>query len=297
MRRTAAASVATAAGVGLALALAAMQGPAAADESRAQVEQRIRLASRLIHDSPTAQRIAGSGHEQAQSYFDIGRLHQAMAEDALQRGDLGAARRAVDEALRHVGLARRLVPDAPARQAAARQRAEQMHSNLERLTEDWPGRHDRDGVMDGDLYAALGLMATARYFVEAGRHEEAVHTLRTAEQHVLAGMRLALQSREINYTQRAATPEQEFQFELQRHQGLAELVPLAVNELKPRAEAAALIERYGESSRLLRKQAQQQAQTGDTAGALVHIHNAILFVQRALQAAGVALPQATGGQP
>jgi hypothetical protein len=295
--RPMAAAAAAAAGVGLALTLATAHGPVCAEDSRAQLEQRIRLASRLIDDASTAQRIAGSGHAQAQSYFDIGRLHHAMAEDAMQRGDLGAARRAVDEALRHVGLARRLVPDAPARQAASRRRAEQMQDNLERLTDGWPGRHDRDGVMDGDLHAALGLMATARYFAEAGRHEEAVHTLRTAEHHVLAGMRQVLQSREIDYTQRAGTPEQEFQLELQRHQGLADLVPLAVNELKPRADAAALIERYGETSRTLRVQAQQQAQTGDTAGALAHIHNAILFVQRALQAAGVALPQPVGGRP
>jgi hypothetical protein len=294
MKRAAAAGVL---GASLALALVAAPGAARADDSRAQVEQRVRLAARLINDLPTAQRIAGSGHAQAQSHFDEGRLHQALAEDALQHGDLGAARRAVDEALRHVGLARRLVPDAPARQAAARQRAEQMLANLERLTEGWPGRHDRDGVMDGDLYAALGLMATARYFTEAGRFDEAVFTLGTAERHVLAGMRHALQAREINYTQRASTPEQELQLELQRHQGLAELVPLAVNELKPRAEATALIERYGESSRTLRAQAQQLAQAGDVAGALVHVRNAILFVQRALQAAGLSMPQAVGSLP
>jgi hypothetical protein len=33
--------------------------------------------------------------------------------------------------LRHLGLARRLAPDAPARQAAARQRHDQMLANLE----------------------------------------------------------------------------------------------------------------------------------------------------------------------
>jgi hypothetical protein len=291
------AAVAHVAGMGLLLALGALHGPAAAHDTRVQVEQRLRLAAQLINDGPTAQRIAGSGHAQAQGHFDESRLHHAMAEDALQRGDLAAARRAADEALRHVGLARRLVPDAPARQAAARQRAEQMQATLERLVDAWPGRGTPEGPMDGDLYAALGLMATARYFSEAGRHEEAVHTLATAERHVLAGMRHALPLREIDYTQRASTPEQELALELQRHQGLVDLVPLAVNELRPRAEAAALIERYGETSRRLRAQAQQQAQAGDTAGALAHVRNAILFVQRALQAAGLAMPQAVGGPP
>lgn len=294
------------AATGLAVALAGAAcwvGAAAADDSRAQVEQRIQLAARLLGDSRTAQRIAASGNSQAQGHFDQGRLHQSLAEDALRRGDLAAARQAIDEALRHMGQARRMVPDAPARQAAARQRQQQMMATLERLVQAWPGAAglnpaaEPTGPMDGDLFAALGLMSTARYFADAGRHEDAVHTLSIAERHVLAGLQHALGTREINYTPSAATPEQELQLELQRHQSLADLVPLAVNELKPRGDALALIERYGETSRALRAQALQKSQAGDPAGALVHVRNASLYLQRALQAAGLSMPLPTGAAP
>lgn len=280
--------------VGLALAAA---GSVLGDESRQQVEQRLRLAARLIADSPTALRITRSGNTQAAGHLDEGRLHQALAEDALQRGDLAGARREIDDALRHVGQARRLVPDDGVRQAAARQRQEQMLATLERLIESWRGHAAPTDAQDGDLVAALGLIGTARAFGEAGRHTEAVFTLEAAERHVLSGMQRALQQREIDYTQRAGTPAQEFELELQRHQGLAELLPLALGELKPRAEAAALIERYAQSSRALRAQAQQHSQGGDPVAALALLRNAMLYLQRALQAAGVSLPQPTETPP
>ena len=105
---------------------------AATDAERSAVEQRIRLTHKLIADSATAQRITASGHVQANAHFDEGRLHQSHAEDLLRQGDVDGARKAVDEALRHVSMARRLVPDAPSRQAQARQRYEQVSANLDR---------------------------------------------------------------------------------------------------------------------------------------------------------------------
>ena len=279
------------------LALALAVGPAWADETRAQVEQRVKLAAKLLADSPAAQRIVASGNARAVSHLDEGRLHHALAEDALARGDLVAARREVDESLRHMGLARRMAPDAPARQAAARLRQQQMLASLDRVVESWPTRLNPEEPMDGDLFSALGLMATARSFAAEGRYEDAVHTLAAAERHMLAGMKHVLTTREVDYTVRASSPEQEFQQELQRHQGLSELVPLAVAELKPSGEAAVLIDRYGDTSRNLRTQAQQQAAAGDTKAALIHIRNALMYLQRALQAAGVSMPTPSGNAP
>lgn len=273
-------------------------GGAARDETRAQLEQRIRLTAALLGDSPAAQRIVGSGNVQAVAHLDDGRVHHALSEDALARGDLAAARKAADEALRHLALARRMVPDAPARAAAARARHEQMLAHLDRLIESWRQRLPPAEADDGDRLAALGLIDTARYLARSGRHEESVHVLAAAESHVLSGMnRLLAGSRELDYTQRATTPAEEFQLELRRHQDLSELVPLAVSELRPRPDALALIGRYGEASRSLREQALQRQQAGDMPQALAHLRNASMFLQRALGAAGVALPNPTGATP
>jgi hypothetical protein len=172
-----------------------------------------------------------------------------------------------------------------------------MLANLERLIEAWRGHTSPQGYEDGDLTAALGLIGTARYFAEGGRYEESVAVLGTAESHVLSGMKRVLHMREIDYTGRASSPAEELQLELLRQASLADLLPLAVNELKPRAEAQALIERYAQAGKSMRAQALLQQQAGDTAAALLQIRNATLYVQRALQAAGVALPLATESPP
>ena len=283
--------------------LAALALPAGAAEdpaARAALEQRLKLTASLMADGPGAQRILASGNQRAVGHLDEGKVHHALAQDLLSRGDLAGARRAADEALKHLGQARRLVPDASGRQAAARARAEQMAASLDRLVEAWRQRLGSSAVAevdDGDLLAATGLMHTARGFAREGRHEDAVHTLAVAEGHVLVGMNRVMHARTVDYTARAATPDEEFQLELQRHRSLAELVPLAVNDLKPRSDALVLIDRYAEASLALRGQAQARFAAGDTDQALAHLRNALLFVQRALTTAGLVVPQAAGGTP
>jgi hypothetical protein len=268
-----AASVVTAAA---ALFLGAAPVGAADDASaRVQVEQKIRLVARLISDSPAAQRIIASGNAEAVGHLDEGRVHQALAEELLARGDLAGARRNADDALRHVALARRLAPDAPARQDAG----------------------TFSGPDSEDLTAAMGLLGTSRQQAQEGRFDAANQTLVQAEGHVLAGMNRSLHATTIDYTVRASNPAEEFAQELARHRGFAELLPLAIRDLKPRPEALAQIERFGEASGALHQQALLQLQTGDTAQALIHIRNATLFLQRALSVAGVTAPQPTGKPP
>jgi hypothetical protein len=274
----------------LGLLLAVATGAVADDSARAQLEQRIALTARLIGDAGTAQRIVASGHARAVSHLDEGKVHQALAEQALAAGDLATARREVDEALRHIGQARRLVPDAPARQAELQQRYGRRLATLERLLEAW---QMRDGAQAGELddrVAAIGLIGQARQRGDERRFDEANQLLTRAESHLLAGMNRLLHQRTIDYSSHASTPAEAFFETLARHEGLIELVPVALAELKPGPDAATLVERYSDTSRTLRQQAVQRQQRGELTEALADLHNAVLYVQRALAAAGVALP-------
>jgi hypothetical protein len=265
---------------------------AADDSARAQIEQRIRLTDRLIGDAATGQRITASGHVRATSLLTEARVHQAVAEQALADGDLAVARREVDEALRHIGQARRLVPDAPARQAAAQQRYSQRLATLDRLLQAWPvpgPGAETSGDADDRLNATV-LLLDARRLADDQRYDEANQQLTLAEARLLAGMNRLLHQRTLDYSSRPTTPAEVFGETLARHEALIELVPVALTELKPGAEARALVERYGDTSRRLRQQAVQRQQQGDLALALDDLHNAVLYVQRALAAAGVAMP-------
>jgi hypothetical protein len=271
---------------------------AADDAARAQLEQKIRLVASLLSDSPTAQRIAGSGNEQAMAHLNEGRVHHAAAKSQLEVGDLTAARRSADEALVHLGMARRMVPDAPSRQAAARQRHEQLVSSVERLFEAWRSRAAASATSDGsEMMAAAGLLDVARQQAQQGRYDDANQALARAQQHVLTGMRQSLGGNTLDYTQRPANVAEEYQLELARLRSHVELLPLAVRDLRPTTEAQALIERYTEAANVLQTQAQQQFQAGDAGQALAQVRSAALYVQRALLAAGLATPQASGSPP
>lgn len=285
-----------------ALAAALLVGGGAAqaqphDEAaqRAQVEQRLKLVASLLSDSRRAQRITASGSSEAVAHLDEGRVHHSLAGELLAKGDLAGARKAADEALKHLGMASRHVPDAPSRREAARARHEQLLASVERLLESLRARAGQAEATD--VTAAMGLVSVSRQHAQEGRYEEANQALGQAERHVLAGMNRTLNATTLDYTVRASSPVEEFQIELARHRGLADLIPLAVRDLQPRADALALIERYGESRSALYGQALQQFQSGDVVQALAHLRNATLFVQRALLAAGLVAPQPTGNSP
>lgn len=270
---------------------------AADDSLRSQLEQRIRMTAKLIADSALSHRIGASGNAAAATHVDEGRIHQSLAEGLLAQGDLAGARREVDDALRHVAIARRLAPDATARQAAVRIRFEQKLMNLKGLLQSWRDRIGPGDVEDGEYLSAVSLVGSAQYLGEQGRHDDALQAIQDAEGHVLRGMNRLLHARTLDYTARATTPSEEFDNELLRHQALADLLPLAAQELKPRDDAMALIDRYSEASQALHSKARRLAQAGDFSRALADIQNASMFLVRALSAAGLHTPAPAGSTP
>lgn len=285
-------------GAALALACAATAA-LGADDARTQAEQRVALVARLVADSPAAQRITASGQSAAVSHLDEARLHLARAQDALKANDPALARRAADEALMHLSHARRMVPDAPSRQQSLRQRHEQQQAALERLLEAWRVRAAAAGAAnDPDLLDATGQIGNARLLGESGRHEEALAQLSAAQEHLVRGMgRAYANARDIDYTTRAATPAEAFRIELAQHGAMADLLPVAAAQLKPRPDALALIERYRQSADALHTQALRAYERGDTPAALAALRNAALYLQRALAAAGVVTPLPSDEKP
>ena len=279
---------------GVGLLVAAGIASAAEGAPLSQIDQRIRLTAQLIGDSPAAQRILASGNQQAVSNLEAGRMHLAQAQDQLAKGDLTGALRLVDEALRHVAIARRLVPDAASRQAVARQRFEGQIRHLESMFGAWRARLGLVDAEDRDLVEADGLMHTALNLAQEGRHDQAEQVLQAAERRVLSGMNRLLNERTLDYTARPTTPAEAFKLELARHRELADLVPVALRDLKPAPDAVALIGRYQETSQTLRGQAIQRFEGGHMEDALAHLRNALLYLQRALNAAGVTTPEPTG---
>lgn len=288
MRHTAAALV---------LGLCGAQAGADDDVARQQAEQRVRLAERLIADSPTAQRIVASGQAAAISHLDEGRVHLSAADQALKAGDWVRARRSADEALQHISQARRLAPDQLSKQQVQRQRHEQQLAALERLLETWRQRAVAAGRIDDSWLDASGLLGQARRLGEEQRFDDSLRLLNAVEQRVLGGIQRVLGGRELDYTEQPATPADAWHIEQARHATLTDLVPLALRELAPRAEMRTLVERYQQSSLALATQARMRHAAGDTESARDLLRVATMYLQRALAAAGLALPNDSGSNP
>jgi hypothetical protein len=283
----------------LACALMATTAAAAADDVRTQAEQRIALVARLVADSPATQRIATSGQSAAISHLDESRLHLSRAQDAFKANDYALARRSADEALAHLSHARRMVPDAPARQLALRQRQEQQQAALERLLEAWRERAVASNTVDdGELLNAAGQIGAAHMLGQNGRHEEALQQLAAAQATLVRGMgRTYANARDIDYTSRAGTPAESYRLETAQHGAMVDLLAVAIAQMKPRPDAMALIERYRLSAEALQTQAHRSYERGDTAAALASLRSAALYMQRALAAAGVITPLPTDEKP
>lgn len=278
-----------------AVALSWPAWPARGDDAgqRQQIEQKLRLAEQLTSDSPSAQRIAASGHAQAIAHLDEGRVYHALARDLLARGDIAGARGAVDEALRHIGQARRMVPDAAARLAAARARYEQLSASTDRLLQAYRERARRQtggGQTVTESTSTQTLLEQARQDARQARFDPALQALLQAQQQLLEDMGRLVTDATLDYTARFSSPAEKFEHDLARYAGLQELLPLALAQLRPNPDAQVLVERYASTGRTLHAQALRHALAGEHGQATAALENAMLYLQRALLAAGLVTP-------
>ena len=88
---------------------------------------------------------------------------------------------------------------------------------------------------------------------------------------------------------------EEFDFELERHRSFERLVPLAVVQYRPTPEARILVDRYVAQARDLRERAQALVGS-DAMAAIKHLTDGTDSLRRALQAAGLVVPQIMGSQ-
>lgn len=298
----------------LLLALALLSGvpaaslpmPAAAESAGAQpsggslqaaVDSKMRLVQLLLERSPAVQRIPDSGNAQARGMLAEAQAAYQRAGAEAQAGRPEAAVRLLDEALRQIVAAARLVPD-PA-QAAAQERAryaqlseairafQALYRNVSQR-----GAGNAQATLAPDLDRIGAMLDKAAGLASAGNHREANRQLDDAYRIVASMLNKILLSETVVYAARFDTPAEEFEHELARNRSYEDLVPVALAQLRTPPETAALSERYAQQSRQLREVARQRAAGGDYGSALKTIQDATGHLQRALRAAGLAVPQA-----
>lgn len=250
----------------------AMSGPALAQTpQRAEVLQKAMFVKRLIEASAPAAPAAAELH--------------ARALEHLERAELREAEARLNEALRALQLARRPAPPAGRYEALASSVGTMRETYLRYAAP----REDPHGTLIAEVDQALE-RAKALERTDAAA---ALRALTQAEQAMTHALTHALGSLTVSYAPSFSGPQDEFRFEQARQRAYAALVPAALNELRPGPAALTLVQRYFDSGEAMAARAESEAGKGDFRRALESVRGATAQVQRALGAAGLALPEDT----
>ena len=273
----------------------AARSPARPPVSPQLIEQKTAMVDKVLNQSPVAARVLTSQNEQARKHFTAARELVSHAQALSAAGQLRGADALLNEAIWEISRAQQLVPDPGSQQAGERARFAQLEDSVAALQRTAlialppaAGRQGESAERTGAKANALVEQAVA--LARADRYIEANKQLDQALVLLLKDAAARLAGHTIVYDRRFADRRQEFDFEIERFRSFERLVPLALVEFRPAAEALTLIDRYVGQARELRDRG--QAQVGrDAIAAIKNVVDGTDALRRALQAAGLAIPQ------
>jgi hypothetical protein len=282
------------------LALALFPLHVAADDSvvsPAPASPKLELVKRLLGDLTTKQRIESSGNAEAKRLLDEATRNCAKAQALVDAKDIGHAEPILNEALKQVTAARRAVADPAPRISALKVRYGQMldsvqasYASYERRVKESPNPASEAG----ELQRIATIIDSAKTVAAADQLEPAINALGSAEKNILAALNRLLGNATLDYTHRARSQAEAFEFQLARNHSYAELVPLAIEQMNPSADTVKLIDKNVAENVRLRAQAREQALNKDFESALASIEAGTALLQRALALSGLSLGPSIG---
>ena len=277
-------------------ASAVAQTVSASAPERAIVEQKQTLVARILADSPIAESIAGGTSAEAkENLAGAARLHK-RAQLQLEQGQVAAADRSLNDAMRNISKARSLVA-APGILANAEQtRYTEVLQSVEVLEKSYQRNVERRSawlaeVGDEDLKRVKILVNRARGMASSGQFREANAVLVHAQRDMISSYNGLLGATPLVYDLRFASAEEEYKYETERGFAYEGLVPTAIQEYAPKRELVTVIDRLVVESRALAAHARSHAQKRQFPNAIQSQREAITKLQRALEVAGVVVPQ------
>ena len=279
-----------------ACASAVVQTASASAPERAIVEQKQALVARILADSPIAESIAGGTNAEAKEKLAAAtRLHK-RAQLQLEQGHIAAADQALNDAMRNISKARSLVAAPNILANAEQTRYTEVLQSVEVLEKSYQRNVERRSawlaeVGDEDLKRVKILVNRARGMASSGQFREANAVLVHAQRDMISSYNGLLGATPLVYDLRFASAEEEYKYETERGFAYEGLVPTAIQEYAPKRELVTVIDRLVVESRALAAHARSHAQKRQFPNAVQSQREAIIKLQRALEVAGVVVPQ------
>ncbi len=262
--------------------------------------QKQAFARSLIEDATVVARIQASQDADALKLFALAKDSYSSALAAIKDGNFSGADKLLNDAMSAMGKARRQVPDAAALAVKQQAEYEKKLESVESLKKSYLGYLKLNGKQAGETNkdteesASLGinkLMEAAKNHAKDGRPGDALRALEKAEQVMRSALNRVIGSKVLDYTPKFESPDEEYAYELNRNRSFQELIPVAIAQLRPSDEARKNIESLIERNRAAVEQARVHADQKDFRQALASIHMGTGYLQLALTAAGLVLPQ------
>lgn len=263
---------------------------------RTIIEQKKTLVSRILADSPLTDSILrGMSGEAREQLEEANRTHQRALRE-LERGDLSAADRSLNDAMRHIGRARSLEPNMNLRLRAEQARYAELMQSVNVLKASYLRNVGRRAAWlaergDEDLARVNAIEKRAKSLAASGRYLEANATLDQAQRDMITSFNALLGEAPLIYDLRFGSAEDEYKYESERTQDYESLVPAAIQEYNPPPQALAAIDGLVTASRILAVNARTEAKNHQFQQAIRLQRESTTKLQQALERAGVVVPQ------
>ncbi len=261
--------------------------------SERTVEQKISFADMFVSQSSAAKRVANSDNDKAKVAYTDAHDRLNKAKIALDASDLVLALFEVDESLRSMSTAARLVPTPEQLEEQKRlftALLEEVKSfetsykrNVERLEKS--GRTD---VRDDLSYAELeSTIEAAESLYEMKEIVAANRLMKNLQKAITSALGKMLDNTTVVYDKNFETPLEEFEYELARYLSYEELVPLAIEQKRPSKRAIDLMDQFVVKGKDIYRQSIPVAKGKDYKNAILMLQGATFQLQRALRMVGV----------
>ncbi|VAW88595.1 hypothetical protein MNBD_GAMMA18-152 [hydrothermal vent metagenome] len=260
--------------------------------SEKELKQKVSYA-RMMFMSKSSKRVAASNNEQAKAMLSDSKSKMEKAKVLLEGGDLQAAQSEIDDSMRLFNAAAIMVPSASVI-AEQRKRYESLLKELSanRIThqENFDRMVKKSGKEAGVEYDAeqvdMLVDEAAKMAVEKD-YDSAAATVDSANRMVNAATSDMLHDQIITYELNLDTPEGEWAYELDRYLGYEELIPVAMENKKPKKSLMFLINRNVKKGNEMAATAKETAASGDYPRAIAMILDATKEIRKALRLMGV----------
>ncbi len=261
--------------------------------SERTVKQKISFADMFVSQSSAATRVANSDNDKAKVAYTDAHERLNKAKVALDSGDLKLALHEVDESLRSMSTAARLVPTPEQLEEQkvmftglmeeVKTFEQSYKRNVERLEKS--GRTDvRDHLSYAELESTIEAAESLYEMKEIGA---ANRLMKTLQQTITTALGKILENQTVVYDKTFDSPLEEYEYELARYLSYEELVPLAIEQKRPSKRAVELMDQFVVKGKDIYQQSLPVAEKKDYKNAILMLQGATFQIQRALRMVGV----------